>query len=444
MGSLRITGASAWDVRFPTSLELDGSDAMNPDPDYSAAYVVLRTDVDGLEGHGFTFTIGYGTEICVAACRTIVEMVVGSDAEALFADMGAFYRQLIGVSQLRWIGPEKGVVAMATAAVVNAVWDLYAKVRGVPLWQLLSSFSPEEIVSLVDFRYIDDVLPPSEALRIVQAARTGRDEREANLRQFGIPAYTTGPGWLGYSDEKLRRLCGEAIDRGFSQVKLKVGGRLEDDLRRCEIAREVIGPDRRLVLDANQVWGVQQAVDWMKELAVFDPYWIEEPTSPDDALGHAAIAGALAPIKVATGEQVQNRVVFKQFLQAGGMDICQIDACRVAGVNEAIAVLLLAARFGVPTCPHAGGVGLCELVVHLAAFDELAIAGDEPDRVVEWVDNLHENFLEPARVDSARYRLPTRPGYAEMHLEALEQHRYPDGAVWVALREGLRDPSNIR
>jgi L-fuconate dehydratase len=436
MASLRITGAATWDVRFPTSLELDGSDAMNPDPDYSAAYVVLQTDREGLEGHGFTFTIGSGTEICVAACRTIAELVVGVDAEELFADMGGFFRSLIGISPLRWLGPEKGVISLATAAVVNAVWDLYAKWQGVPLWQLLASLSPEEVVNLVDFRYIDDVLPPSDALRILKEAAEGRDEREVGLRRDGIQAYTTGPGWLGYSDDKLRRLCEEAVDRGFSQVKLKVGGRVEDDIRRCGIAREVIGPNRLLALDANQVWGVEDAVRWMEALAPFSPVWIEEPTSPDDILGHAAIARALAPIKVATGEQIQNRVVFKQLLQAGGMDVCQVDACRVAGVNEVVAVLLLAARFGVPVCPHAGGVGLCELVVHLAAFDELSVAGAQPGRMIEWVDNLHEHFLEPAAVDGARYRLPLRPGYAEMHRSSLERYSYPNGEVWAAGLEG--------
>jgi L-fuconate dehydratase len=432
MASMRITGAIACDVRFPTSLELDGSDAMNPDPDYSAAYVILRTDVEGLEGHGFTFTIGFGTEICVAACKTIASLVVGADAEELFADMGGFVRRLTGVSQLRWLGPEKGVISLATAAIVNAVWDLYAKWRGLPLWQLLSSLTPEEIVSLVDFRYIDDILPPAEALRILRGARPGRAEREARLLADGIPAYSTAPGWLGYSDEKLRRLCGQAVVDGFNQVKLKVGADIDDDIRRCAIARDVIGPDRRLALDANQVWGVEEAVKWMGELASFRPEWIEEPTSPDDVLGHAAIAKAIDPIKVATGEQIHNRVMFKQFLQAGGMAVCQIDACRMTGVNEVIAVLLLAAKHDIPVCPHAGGLGLCELVVHLAAFDELCVAGPRPDRLVEWVDNLHEHFVEPATVDRANYRLPHQPGYAQLRADSIQRFRYPDGEVWAS------------
>jgi L-fuconate dehydratase len=429
--ALRITAVETFDVRFPTSLELDGSDAMNPDPDYSAAYVVLHTDRGDLEGHGFTFTIGFGTEICVAACRSIAALIVGADAEDLFADMGGFVRRLTGISPLRWLGPEKGVISMATAAVVNAVWDMYAKWRGMPLWQLLVSLSPEEIVSLVDFRYIDDVLPPDEALRILKGAADVNPGLEGQLRATGIPAYTTGPGWLGYSDDKLRRLCQEAVDRGFTQVKLKVGADLDADIRRCSIAREVIGPQRRLALDANQVWGVDDAIKWMGELAAFRPEWIEEPTSPDDVLGHATIARALGPIKVATGEQIQNRVMFKQFLQAGAMAVCQIDACRTTGVNEVIAVLLLAAKHDIPVCPHAGGVGLCELVVHLAAFDELRVGGPRTDRVVEWVDNLHEHFAEPAALNGAHFRLPSRPGYAELLPASIERYSYPAGSAWA-------------
>lgn len=429
--SVRIKAAEVCDIRFPTSLTLDGSDAMNPDPDYSAAYVVLRTDVEGLEGHGFTFTIGYGTGICVAACRAIVELVVGADAEGLFADMGGFVRRLTGISQLRWIGPEKGVVAMATAAVVNAVWDLYAKHRGLPVWKLLASMTPEELVGLVDFRYITDALRPDEALEMLRRAREGAEEREEQLLFSGIPAYTTGPGWLGYSDDKLRRLTAAAVEEGFGQVKLKVGANVDDDLRRCAIAREIIGPDRLLAVDANQVWGVEEAIEWVRKLADFDLSWIEEPTSPDDVIGHAEIARAIAPVRVATGEQVQNRVVFKQLLQVGGMAVCQVDACRMTGLNEVVAVLLLAAKFGVPVCPHAGGVGLCELVVHLSAFDYLCVNPSTEGRMIEWVEHLHEHFAEPASVARGCYRVPRRPGYAEMLAQSIESHRFPEGEVWM-------------
>jgi L-fuconate dehydratase len=429
---LEITGFETLDVRFPTSRFLDGSDAMNPDPDYSAAYVILRTSDPGLDGHGFCFTIGRGTELCVQAIGALAPAVVGAKAEELFADMGGLWRRLVGDSQLRWLGPEKGVVHLATAAVVNAVWDLYAKARGKPLWKLLVDLEPEEIVDLVDFRYLTDALTPAEALRLLREQVATRPEREALLAAEGYPAYTTSAGWLGYDDEKLRRRCREAVDAGFSHVKLKVGGSLEDDLRRLAIAREAIGPDRGLMLDANQVWSVPEAIDWMGELARFRPWWIEEPTSPDDVLGHAAIARAIAPIRVVTGEHVQNRVVFKQLLQAKAIAACQVDACRLAGVNEVVAVLLLAARFGVPVCPHAGGVGLCELVVHLSAFDFVAVSGSLEERMVEYVDHLHEHFTEPVRVTAGRYRLPASPGFAAMTPAALAGYRFPDGPAWTA------------
>jgi len=427
-----ITAVDTVDVRFPTSLRLDGSDAMNPSPDYSAAYVILRTSDPGLEGHGFSFTIGRGNELCVHAIRALAPFVLGEKAEALFADMGGLWRRLVGDSQLRWLGPEKGVIHMATAAVVNAVWDLYARARGLPLWKLLAGLPPEEIVGLVDFRYLTDALTPAEALDLLRAREATRAEREAHLAAGGYPAYTTSPGWLGYDDERLREQCREAVRAGFTQVKLKVGANVDDDVRRLRIAREVLGPDLALALDANQVWSVPEAIDWMARLAPFDPWWIEEPTSPDDILGHAAIARAIAPIRVATGEHVHNRVMFKQFLQAGAIDVCQVDACRLAGVNEVIAVLLLAAKFGVPVCPHAGGVGLCELVVHLAAFDYIAVSGSLDGRVVEYVDHLHEHFVEPVRVEGGRYRLPAAPGYAAMTARALADHRFPDGPVWAA------------
>jgi L-fuconate dehydratase len=425
-----VTGFDTVDVRFPTSAQLDGSDAMNPAPDYSAAYVILRTSDPALEGHGFTFTIGRGTELCVQAIRALAPLVVGGKTEELFADMGGLWRRLVGDSQLRWLGPEKGVIHLATAAVVNAVWDLYAKARGTPLWKLLADLEPEEIVALVDFRYLTDALTPEQALALLRAKAATRREREAHLLDGGYPAYATSPGWLGYDDDKLRRRCREAVEAGFTHVKLKVGGSLQDDLRRLGIAREAIGPDAGLALDANQVWSVPEAIAWMGELARFRPWWIEEPTSPDDVLGHAAIARAIAPIRVVTGEHVQNRVVFKQLLQAGAVAACQVDACRLAGVNEVVAVLLLAARFGVPVCPHAGGVGLCELVVHLSAFDYIAVSGSLEERMIEYVDHLHEHFAEPVRVERGRYLLPRAPGYAAMTPRALATHRFPDGPAW--------------
>jgi L-fuconate dehydratase len=427
-----IAGFDTVDVRFPTSLQLDGSDAMNPAPDYSAAYVILRTSDPGLEGHGFCFTIGRGTELCVQAIRALAPAVVGDKTEELFADMGAMWRRLVGDSQLRWLGPEKGVVHLATAAVVNAVWDLYAKARGKPLWKLLADLQPEELVALVDFRYLTDALTPAEALALLHAKAPTRREREAHLEAAGYPAYDTSPGWLGYDDDKLRRRCREAVEAGFTHVKLKVGANLQDDRRRLRIAREAVGPDVGLALDANQVWSVPEAIAWMAELAPFDPWWIEEPTSPDDILGHAAIARAIAPVPVVTGEHAQNRVIFKQLLQAGAIAACQVDACRLAGVNEVVAVLLLAAKFGVPVCPHAGGVGLCELVVHLSAFDYVAVSGSLEGRMVEYVDHLHEHFTEPVRVDGGRYSLPRDPGYAAMTGRALAEHRFPDGPAWRA------------
>jgi L-fuconate dehydratase len=432
MPEVVITGFDTVDVRFPTSLRLDGSDAMNPAPDYSAAYVILRTSDPHLEGHGFCFTIGRGTEICVQAIRALAPVVVGEKAEDLFADTGGLWRRLVGDSQLRWLGPEKGVIHMATAAVVNAVWDLYAKMRGKPLWKLLADLDPEEIVALVDFRYLTDALTPDEALALLRARAASRAEREAHLAAGGYPAYDTSPGWLGYDDDKLRRGCQEAVDAGFTHVKVKVGASIEDDLRRLRIAREVLGPDRGLLLDANQVWSVPEAIAWMGQLAPFEPWWIEEPTSPDDILGHAAIARSVAPIRVVTGEHTHNRVMFKQLLQAGAAAVCQVDACRLAGVNEVVAVLLLAAKFGVPVCPHAGGVGLCELVVHLSAFDYVAVSGSLDGRMIEYIDHLHEHFVEPARVVRGRYLLPRSAGYASMTRQALDEHRFPDGAVWSA------------
>ena len=432
-----ITGLDVLDVRFPTSRNLDGSDAMNPDPDYSAAYVVIRTDSDdGLEGHGLTFTIGRGTEVVVAAVNALRPLVVGRRTDALFADMGAFWRELVGDSQLRWIGPEKGVIHLATAAVVNAAWDLFAKTAGKPLWKLVVDMSPEEIVALVDFRYISDALSPERALERLRGIASGRAQREADLGRVGYPAYTTSVGWLGYDDDKIRRLCREALAEGWTRFKLKVGADLDDDRRRARIVREEIGPDAMLAVDANQRWGVDEAIAWMAELAEFDIYWIEEPTSPDDVLGHATIARAVDPIRVATGEHVHNRVMFKQLLQADAIRICQIDACRLGGVNEVLAVLLLAAEFGVPVCPHAGGVGLCELVQHLSAIDYIAISGSRDGRMIEYVDHLHEHFVDPVVIRDARYTAPTLPGYsAEMRPESLARFQFPDGDEWRAIAD---------
>src|SRR5690349_18042928 len=433
----RFTELETYDVRFPTSLHLDGSDAMNTDPDYSAAYVILRTDAgDGLEGHGFAFTIGRGNDVETTAIEALRHHVLGLDLDATLGDLGGFWKSLVHDSQLRWLGPEKGVMHMAIGAVVNAVWDLAAKRVGVPLWKLLSDLTPEQIVDLVDFRYLTDALTPDEALEILRQAKPGRAEREAVLRERGYPAYTTTPGWLGYDDAKLVRLCHEAVADGFTQIKLKVGANLDDDIRRMRLAREAVGPDIRIAVDANQRWDVAEAIRWVEALAPYDVWWVEEPTSPDDILGHATIARAIAPIKVATGEHVQNRVIFKQLLQAGALSVLQLDSARVAGVNENIANLLLAAKFGVPVCPHAGGVGLCELVQHLSMFDYVAVSGSMQDRVIEYVDHLHEHFLDPVVIRDGHYVAPVRPGFgAEMDPETLTDFRYPSGKIWSDLTE---------
>jgi L-fuconate dehydratase len=407
----RITDFDTADIRFPTSLSLDGSDAMNPDPDYSAAYLRIGTDAaDGLDGHGFVFTIGRGNDVQVAAIASLRDRFLGRDVEALIADMGASWRELVHDSQLRWLGPEKGVMHMAVGAVVNALWDLKAKRAGLPLWDLLAAMSPEELVTLVDFRYLTDALTPEEALVILQAAEPGRSERREELLAAGYPAYTTTPGWLGYDDEKLARLCREAAADGFAQIKLKVGDDLAEDVRRLALAREVVGLEMRIAVDANQRWDVAEAIEWIRALAPYDIAWIEEPTSPDDVLGHAAIARAVAPVPVATGEHMANRVMAKQFLQADSVQVLQIDATRVAGVNENVAIILLAAKFGVPVCPHAGGVGLCEAVQHLAMFDFVAVSGTTEGRVIEFVDHLHEHFVTPVEVRGGRYLAPTAPG----------------------------------
>lgn len=418
-----IAGIETADIRFPTSTMLDGSDAMNTDPDYSAAYLRLSTDsADGHDGHGFVFTIGRGNDVQLVAIRELALRLVGREVEPILADMGGFSRELVYDSQLRWLGPEKGVMHMAIGAVVNAMWDLKAKRAGLPLWQLLARMTPEELVDLVDFRYLTDALTREEALDILRAAAPGRADRERQLLADGYPAYTTTPGWLGYDDEKLVRLSREAVASGFRQIKLKVGSDLHDDVRRLGLARDAVGPDVRIAIDANQRWDVAEAIAWVRQLAPFDVAWIEEPTNPDDVLGHAAIARGVAPIPVATGEHMANRVMFKQFLQADALQVLQIDATRVAGVNENIAILLLAAKFGVPVCPHAGGVGLCEVVQHLSMFDFVAVTGTADDRYIEYVDHLHEHFADPVVIDHGRYRAPTLPGSGAEMVATSREH----------------------
>lgn len=421
----KITSLRSIDLRFPTSQSLDGSDAMNPDPDYSAAYVVLGTDNPQLEGHGLTFTIGRGNEICCAAIDALHHLIVGLDLDWVKANPGRFWRYITGDSQLRWIGPDKGAMHLATGAVVNAVWDLMAKEAGKPVWRLVADMTPEEILSIVDFRYLTDAITPDEALAILRKAEADKAERIARLEKEGYACYTTSAGWLGYDDAKLRRLCQEAVDQGFTHIKMKVGRDLEDDKRRLRIAREVIGADRYLMIDANQVWEVGEAIDWVKALSVYRPFFIEEPTSPDDIAGHKAIREAVAPVKVATGEMCQNRIVFKQMIAGGAIDIVQIDSCRMGGLNEVLAVLLMAAKYGLPVWPHAGGVGLCEYVQHLSMIDYVAVSGTKEGRVIEYVDHLHEHFIDPCRIENAAYMPPSLPGFSiEMKPDSIERYRF--------------------
>jgi L-fuconate dehydratase len=429
----RITQLAVRDIRFPTSRSLDGSDAMNAAPDYSATYVTVHTDApDGHVGHGLTFTIGRGNEICVAAVKSLEFLVVGRTLEEITADMGGFWRAITGDSQLRWLGPDKGVIHLATAAVVNAVWDLWAKSEGKPVWKLLADMSPEALVRCLDFRFVTDALTPDEAVAMLRRVAPGRAAREREMLEQGYPGYTTAPGWLGYTEDKMRRLAREAVAEGWTHIKQKVGGDLEQDIRRAAILREEIGWERKLMMDANQVWEVDAAVENMRRLAAFDPMWIEEPTSPDDILGHAAIRRRIAPIGVATGEHCHNRVMFKQLLQAKAIDYCQIDAARLGGLNEVLIVLLLAAKFGVPVCPHAGGVGLCEYVQNIALFDYIAVSASLEGRVLEYVDHLHEHFVDPVVIRRGRYMPPQRPGYSiEMHAASLAQFAFPDGPEWA-------------
>jgi len=421
-----IINLEAHDLRFPTSTFLDGSDAMNPDPDYSAAYVILKTDhPGGLDGHGFTFTIGRGNEICVAAIEAFRPFIVGRSLDEIVSNMGEFWRTLAGDSQLRWLGPEKGVIHLALAAVVNAVWDLWAKVAGKPVWQLVADLTPEQFVALLDFRHIEDVLTAEEALDILHGQAPGKAAREAQLREEGYPAYTTSVGWLGYDDDKLRRLCREALAGGWQNFKMKVGRNLTEDQRRCAILREEIGPHRRLMVDANQVWEVGQAIEWMHTLAPFQPWWIEEPVSPDDILGHGKVARAVRPIRVATGEHIQNRIMFKQLLASDAIDVAQPDPCRLGGLNEALTVLLLAAKFGKPVCPHAGGVGLCEYAQHLSMIDFVVVSGRWEQAMCEYTSHLHEHFVDPVEIRHGRYRAPVQAGFsAQMRAQSIAEATY--------------------
>ena len=429
--SITIRDLEVLDLRFPTSRTHAGTDAMHPDPDYSAAYVILKTDA-GLEGHGFTFTIGRGNEICVAAIHAFRHLVIGRKLADITADHGAYWHELASDSQLRWLGPEKGVIHLSMAAVVNAVWDLHAKQARKPVWKLLADMTPSQIVQCIDFSYITDALTRDEATALLERNAGSKPLREAELLRAGYPAYTTSVGWIGYSDAKVRQLCRDALAEGWTHFKVKVGGAEEDDVRRVAVVREEIGPARKLMVDANQRWEVGEAIERMRALARFNPWWLEEPTSPDDILGHAAIRKAIAPIGVATGEHCANRVMFKQLLTAGAIDFCQIDSCRLAGVNENLAVMLLAAKFGVPVCPHAGGVGLCECVQHLSMFDYIAVSGTLENRVAEFVDHLHEHFVDPVVIREGRYMPPLQPGYSTtIKEESRAAHRYPDGGVWA-------------
>ena len=428
----KVTGFKTVDVRFPTSRGLDGSDAMNKEPDYSVALLILETDDPTLEGHGFVFTCGRGNDLQCDMIEQLAPYAVGRDIADLATSMGEFARSLVRDSQIRWLGPEKGVTQMAAGAVVNAAWDLVTKHAKKPLWKFLSDLTPEQIVELVDFRYITDALTPAEALEILRKTEPQRAANEAKLRAEGLPAYTTTPGWLGYTDEKMVRLAKEAVAAGYTLIKLKCGGSLEDDKRRLRLAREAVGPDIRIAIDANQVWDVNQAIEWIKGIGDVNLYWVEEPTNPDDVLGHAAIAKAIAPVRVATGEHGMNRILFKQMLQAKSFSFMQIDATRVAGVNENIANILMAAKFGVPVCPHAGGVGLCELVQHLAMFDSVAVTGHHPGRVVEFVDHLHEHFVVPTNIQNARYMPPVEPGAGgEMYAQSIADFTFPHGKEWA-------------
>ncbi|KAL6490393.1 hypothetical protein MHYP_G00007380 [Metynnis hypsauchen] len=433
----KIATVTVSDVRFPTSLEQHGSDAMHSDPDYSAAYVVIEGD-DGLKGYGITFTVGRGTEIVVCAVEALSVLVIGKTLEDIVSDFSGFYRRLTSDSQMRWIGPEKGVIQLATAAILNAIWDMWARAEGKPLWKLLVDMDPKQLIRCIDFRYITDALTEQEALNILEKAKEGKQQREKQMLKEGYPAYTTSCAWLGYSDQQLTQLCSTALTEGWTKFKVKVGADLQDDIRRCSLIRKMIGPENTLMIDANQRWDVAEAISYVTKLAEFRPLWIEEPTCPDDILGHAAISKALAPlgIGVATGEQCHNRVMFKQFLQASALQFVQIDSCRVGSVNENLAIMLMAAKFRVPVCPHAGGVGLCELVQHLILFDYISVSASLDNRMCEYVDHLHEHFKSPTVIRNAHYMPPKDPGFSsEMFDESVQKHQFPHGEVWRSILE---------
>ncbi len=430
MSELKITGVEVIDLRFPTSRDSIGSDAVNTSPDYSAAYCILQTNHE-LKGYGLTFTLGRGTELCVEALRYLSKFVIDRSLSSITDNFAGFYRELTSDSQFRWLGPEKGVIHLATAALLNAVWDLYAQEKDKPLWQLLMDMEDEQIIHAIDFRYITDALSPDEARTILRRNKAGMNQRLELLRQQGYPAYTTSVGWMGFSDEKIAHLCDEALAEGWTHFKLKVGGNPADDMRRAALVRRKIGDHNKLMFDANQMWDVDEAIHRTRDLAVFKPWWMEEPTSPDDILGHARIRREVPNVRIATGEHCQNRVMFKQLMQAHAIDVCQIDSCRLAGVNENLAVILMAAKFNIPVCPHAGGVGLCEYVQHLSAFDYLRVSAAMENRVTEFVDHLHEHFVDPVHVRHGRYLLPIRPGYsAEIYPATLRDYSYPNGKVW--------------
>ena len=432
MNDIFITGVRVIDLRFPTSRDHIGSDAVNKDPDYSAAYCILETNA-GLTGHGLTFTLGRGTDLVVQAANYLARYLVNRSLASITDDFCAFSRQLTEDTQFRWLGPEKGVIHLATGALINAVWDLYARAEKKPLWQLLGDLEPCQILKAVDFRYIDDALTPAEAREILEQAHKGKADRLTLLQEKGYPAYTTSVGWFGYSEEKIRRLCHEALAEGWTHFKLKVGGDPEEDLRRGRIVRDEIGWTNKLMVDANQKWGVLEAIDRTRQLAELKPWWMEEPTNPDDILGHARIRREVPEVRIATGEHCHNRVMFKQFLQAKALDVVQLDSCRVGGVNENIAILLLAAKFNTPVCPHAGGVGLCEYVQHLSMFDFLSVSTAIENRVIEFVDHLHEHFVTPVDIRNGRYQVPTEPGYSiEIREESLKRFAYPQGEAWSA------------
>ena len=435
-----ITDIVVRDIRFPTSLLADGSDAMHTDPDYSCAYVTIKTNKD-VEGYGLTFTLGRGTEIVVQACRSMSYLVKGQNTSEIFANFGLFWRKLTSESQLRWIGPEKGVTHLATAAIINALWDLWARIENKPVWKLLTDLTPEQLVSTIDFRYITDVITKEEAIKMLKKNEKGKKEREEMLKKNGYPAYTTQVGWLGYSDEKVKTLCRKFLDLGFTSFKAKVGQDLNDDIRRCQLIRDMVGYENKLMVDANQIWDVNESIEWMKHLMKFKPTWIEEPTSPDDVLGHAKIANELRPhgIGVATGEMCANRVMFKQLLQAKAIDYCQIDSARIGGINEILSVYFMAKKMGVPVCPHAGGVGLCEMVQHLQMWDFICLSATTENRVIEYVDQQHEHFEDPVRVQRACYMPPTSPGYSvKFKDDCITNYSYPDGEQWKYMfKEGI-------